>query len=152
MRNGDRMSSLQRLGPGPKRQTAHQYVVESLRNAIVEGVLTPGTRLIQAAIAEELEVSTTPVREALQDLAAEGLVRLDPHRGAIVYGFDLAECREIYELRMLLEELRPRSVFMLGDDVSDNLSGMVLIGIGIVINIIGWTDYYRNRSNKSSNK
>jgi len=85
------------------RRTVHNYVLETLRRAILDGQLTSGTRLVQSEIAEALDVSTTPVREALRDLAAEGLIRLDAHRGGVVQELSLSELREIYELRVLLE-------------------------------------------------
>lgn len=86
-----------------QRRTAHELVRDTLRRAILRGSLTGGTRLVQADIAAQLNVSTTPVREALRDLATEGLIRLDAHRGAIVYEPDLDELREIYDLRKILE-------------------------------------------------
>lgn len=58
---------------------------------------------MQADIAAALAVSTTPVREALRDLATEGLIQLDAHRGAVVQSLSHDEVREIYELRRLLE-------------------------------------------------
>lgn len=91
------------LGASSRRQTAHEFVRDTLRHAILSGNLAGGTRLVQAELASELDVSTTPVREALRDLAAEGLIRLDPHRGAIVHEIDMEEMQEIYELRRILE-------------------------------------------------
>ncbi|MGH9244509.1 MAG: GntR family transcriptional regulator [Acidimicrobiales bacterium] len=85
------------------RRTAHELVRDALRQAILRGDLPGGTRLLQADIAARLGVSTTPVREALRDLATEGLIRLDAHRGATVYELDPAEIKEIYDLRRLLE-------------------------------------------------
>lgn len=96
------------LGFAQPRRTTHQFVRETLRRAILGGALTGGTRLVQADIAEQLEVSTTPVREALRDLAADGLIRFDPHRGAVVRELDLAELMEIYEIRAALEPLAIR--------------------------------------------
>jgi DNA-binding GntR family transcriptional regulator len=90
------------LIPG-ERRTAHQMVRDSLRLAILDGTLRAGTRLVQADIAVRLGVSTTPVREALRDLASEGLIRLDAHRGAVVRETSLGEVREIYLLRRLIE-------------------------------------------------
>ncbi|MGH3342714.1 MAG: GntR family transcriptional regulator [Carbonactinosporaceae bacterium] len=81
---------------------------ETLRRVILSGELAGGTRLVQADLAKQLGVSTTPVREALRDLATEGLIRLDPHRGAIVRELKLDEVREIYELRKLLEPVSIR--------------------------------------------
>lgn len=88
---------------GTPRQTAHEYVRDVLRRAILNGDLTGGSRLVQAELAATLEVSTTPVREALRDLASEGLIRFDPHRGAVVMELDREDLEDIYELRRLLE-------------------------------------------------
>jgi DNA-binding GntR family transcriptional regulator len=86
-----------------ERRTAQQLVRDTLRRAILMGQIEGGTRLVQAELAERLQVSTTPVREALRSLAAEGLVRLDAHRGAVVRRLNQAELREIYDLRCVLE-------------------------------------------------
>lgn len=98
-------SGLSGLQPSHSRATAYQYVLEHLRYAILSGALTGGTRLVQAELAQQLQVSTTPVREALRDLASEGLVAFDPHRGAVVHRPSVAELREVYELRRVLEPL-----------------------------------------------
>lgn len=90
---------------GASRQTAHEYVREVLRRAILNGEIEPGSRLVQAEIAATLEVSTTPVREALRDLASEGLIRFDPHRGAVVAELSVEELEEIYAIRQILEPL-----------------------------------------------
>ncbi len=58
---------------------------------------------MQKDVARDLQVSTTPVREALRDLATEGLIRLDPHRGAIVHQLSYDETREIHDICKLLE-------------------------------------------------
>ncbi|UQX88960.1 GntR family transcriptional regulator [Jatrophihabitans telluris] len=92
----------------PPRLTANQMVQDTLRRAILRGQLAAGSRLVQADIASTLEVSTTPVREALIQLAAEGLIQFDPHRGAVVHEIDLTELREIYEIRTALEEIAVR--------------------------------------------
>jgi DNA-binding GntR family transcriptional regulator len=90
------------------RRTTHQFVRETLRRAILSGALGGGTRLVQADIAAQLNVSTTPVREALRDLVADGLILFDAHRGAIVRELDMAELVEVYEIRKALEPLAIR--------------------------------------------
>lgn len=90
------------------RRTAHEFVRDTLRRAIIGGHFAGGTRLVQADIAAELKVSTTPVREALRDLASDGLIVFDPHRGAIIHELDAAELVEVYEIRKALEPLAIR--------------------------------------------
>lgn len=84
---------------------AHDRVVLALRSGITSGYLVGGTRLVQPRIAEALGVSTTPVREALRQLAAEGLVQIDVHGGAAVHELSRSELVEVYELRKLLEPI-----------------------------------------------
>jgi DNA-binding GntR family transcriptional regulator len=85
-------------------RTVQERVLVSLRGAIVSGTLPAGYRLRQTDIAVAMGVSVTPVREALRDLAAEGLVRLDAHRGGVVMDIDLADFTEV---RALLDTLWP---------------------------------------------
>lgn len=100
------------------RQTAHEFVRSVLRRAILKGELTGGTRLVQAELAAMLDVSTTPVREALRDLATEGLVQFDPHRGAIVSELSTEDVHDIYRIRMVLEPLAMREAVL---KVTDSL-------------------------------
>ena len=74
-----------------------------LRERLGSGDLAPGTWLREAALADELGLSRTPVREALRTLAAEGLVELVHHRGARVLSWGAEDIDETYRLRALLE-------------------------------------------------
>jgi DNA-binding GntR family transcriptional regulator len=74
-----------------------------IRQAIIEGRYRPGQRLIEQRIATELDLSRTPVREALRSLEAEGLVVSEANRGAMVRPVDATEVRDLYELRARLE-------------------------------------------------
>lgn len=97
---------LRNLRPAPRnRETAHVFVRETIRMGILNGLLPGGSRLVQSDLAEQLEVSTTPVREALRDLASEGLIQIDPHRGGIVCQLDRQDVEEIYLIRQHLEPL-----------------------------------------------
>jgi DNA-binding GntR family transcriptional regulator len=78
-------------------------VYERLRDEIVSGELRPGAQLVEARIADELGVSKTPVREALIRLQRDGLVAIEPYRGARVTQPSPEDVREILELRLLLE-------------------------------------------------
>jgi len=92
-------------GGSPRYRTAQAAVVDILRERILSGELAPGTRLLQTEIAEQFEMSTTPVREALRQLAAEGLLDGDPHRGVTVHRTSLKELEDVYELRLVLEPM-----------------------------------------------
>lgn len=84
---------------------AHDRVLKALRRGITSGYLVGGTRLVQPRIAEALGVSTTPVREALRQLAAEGLVQRDVRGAIVVHELCRSELVEVYELRKLLEPI-----------------------------------------------
>lgn len=92
-----------------ERQRAPEQVVDQLRNAITSGSLRPGQRLQQADLAKRLGVSRMPIREALRTLEREGLVELQPYRGAVVANLSSDELREIYEIRIALETLAVRT-------------------------------------------
>ncbi|HHW83283.1 MAG TPA: GntR family transcriptional regulator [Actinomycetales bacterium] len=93
--------------PGTQAAWAH----ETLRRAIVTGELRAGDRLLQADLAQQLNISVTPVREALQRLEQEGLVRSEPHRGTRVMGLDLDRVEQIYAMRKVVEPLQIRRTF-----------------------------------------
>lgn len=76
-----------------------------LHRAIVTGVLEPGERLPIEDLAEQLEMSAMPIREALRRLDSVGLVRSLPHRGARVAELSMDDLREVYEARLALEPL-----------------------------------------------
>ena len=84
-------------------KTKEEYVAEYLREGILSGRFPRGTRLKQADVAAELELSITPVREAFRILEAEGYISSETHRGVVVAPFDATATREINDLRVLLE-------------------------------------------------
>ena len=89
--------------PKVERQRLHDTVVEHIRRFIVEGVLEPGKKLNERELCETLGISRTPLREALKVLAAEGLIDIEPNRGASVSRMSEAELRETFELMSGLE-------------------------------------------------
>lgn len=76
---------------------------EKLHASIREGVFQPGNRLREEEVAERLNLSRTPVREALRRLEADGIIEHRPRQGAIVRQLGHAEVVELYEMRMVLE-------------------------------------------------
>jgi DNA-binding GntR family transcriptional regulator len=109
-----------------RRRTTADTVAQLLRNEIQRGVLSPGTRLRQNEVAQRFGVSTTPVREALALLQAEGLVRIDPHRGALVFHPTVADLQESYEIREALESLAvTKAIPLLTPEMIDNLQDLI---------------------------
>ena len=86
-----------------QRRTTSDTVADELRAAIVRGDYEDGTELNQVDLAREFGVSRVPIREALRQLRAEGLITSEPHMRAAVVGHTLERVVEILELRMLLE-------------------------------------------------
>jgi DNA-binding GntR family transcriptional regulator len=83
-------------------------MVEILRDAILSGEIQPGERLLQEELAERFNVSSTPIREAIQQLTAEGVLSHSPYRGVQVAEIDPHEVQEIYLIRSVLERLATR--------------------------------------------
>lgn len=88
---------------GRRHATAHEFARDSLREMILRGELPPGTPFVQVELARQLEMSATPIREAMRDLISEGWLEFDPHHGAVVRVVPPADLREIYMLRTMLE-------------------------------------------------
>ena len=95
------MSSPQPL----RRISLHERVAARLRDMIVHGGLRPGERISEAALCDQLDISRTPLREALKTLAAEGLVELRPNRGARIAPLRQPETLELFETIAGLERI-----------------------------------------------
>jgi len=80
-------------------------VFEALREAIINGTLKPGERLMELQLAEDLGVSRTPIREAIRKLELEGLVVMIPRKGAYVAGISIKDIADVFEIRAALESL-----------------------------------------------
>jgi DNA-binding GntR family transcriptional regulator len=87
----------------PRFETAQDLVLAALREAIILGILPPGTKLRQEDLASTFGTSRIPVREALRALTYEGLVSSEPYRGFRVTALPIDEIEEIYELRAVIE-------------------------------------------------
>ncbi len=85
------------------RQSLREIVYQGLRQAILDGQIAPGERLVELKLAADLRISRTPIREALHKLELEGLVRATPPRGVVVTRVSRHEIEEIFEIRQLLE-------------------------------------------------
>ncbi len=82
-----------------------EAVYQTLRRAILTNTFEPGYRLMEMKLAAQLGVSRTPVREAIQLLERESLVRQIPHKGVVVAGITLKQLRDVLEVRSMLEVL-----------------------------------------------
>lgn len=137
-----------------RRVTAVDLVRESLRSAILRGDLPGDTRLVQTEIAAQLDVSTTPVREAMRDLASEGLITLDSHRIGTVRRPDWDEMLEIVEIRRALERvaleraMRNLDAAQLAqaEELADQLAGDVDIGTWVQKNSAFHSIFHRATS------
>jgi DNA-binding GntR family transcriptional regulator len=99
---------LAELQIGKDARTLGASVTNALRNAIIRGKLPPGRPLGQEYLARLFDVSRVPIRESLRQLASEGLVEVQPHKGAIVAHLSLDELDELYAIIWALESLAAR--------------------------------------------
>lgn len=82
-----------------------ELVCENIRQAIIDGTFSPGERLMEIQLADEMGVSRTPVREAIRKLELEGFVVMIPRRGTYVADISIRDITEIYEIRTCLDVL-----------------------------------------------
>lgn len=94
-------------------------VADIIRQAILNGTMKPGTPVVEMALAEQLQVSRAPVREAIQILEADGLVESEPYKGKRVKQLTLKEVEEIYSLREQFEAFAIRRIVERRIDVSE---------------------------------
>jgi DNA-binding GntR family transcriptional regulator len=99
---GKTMGQLGELEPVARRSTV-EMVSDELRTAIRYGALEPGAQLGEAELAARLGVSRGPLREAMQRLVQEGLLRSEPHRGLFVMELDEDDVRDVYLARLAIE-------------------------------------------------
>jgi DNA-binding GntR family transcriptional regulator len=105
MRAAEKLSA---LSPGTGHRTLAERAFATLHDAVVTGVLEPGERLPIEDLAEVLDMSPMPIREALRQLDSVGLVENIPHRGARVTELSFDDLREVSEARLALEALAVR--------------------------------------------
>jgi DNA-binding GntR family transcriptional regulator len=92
-----------RRGDFEKPTTLAMEIARHLREQIISGALPAGERVNETRVTRELASSRSPVREALRILESEGLVTLEPHRGARVRGMSEQDFEEIYDVRLMIE-------------------------------------------------
>lgn len=99
-----------------ERSTLVIKVADQIRSAIKSGKLQPGERLIETDLANDMQISRHPIREAIRYLEKEGLVTTTPFKGAKVTTFSEQDLEEFYTLRLALEELAIRTLVKNLDD------------------------------------
>jgi DNA-binding GntR family transcriptional regulator len=83
--------------------TLRERIVETIRNAIVNGQLAPGARIAEPELADKFGISRTPIREAFRQLESEGFITVVPRKGAIVASLSHRDIADFYDLKMVLE-------------------------------------------------
>lgn len=121
-------------------RTSQEMITETLRTAILRGLLPGGTVLRQDRLGTQFGVSRIPVREALRQLDAEGLVVVKPHRGAVVAELSPAEVGEIYEMRIALEQLALRLAIPHRTDADVKRAERVLAALDAVTDLERWSE------------
>lgn len=107
---------------GDGHRALYEVVTEQVRAAILNGDLFPGERLVEDRLAQELQVSRHPVREALRTLQLEGLVEISPRRGATVSRITPEEAGEFFQVLAVLDGLAARLASMHRD--SDDIGAL----------------------------
>lgn len=105
-----------------RQKTLREQIVESIKESIATGKLKPGEKICETKLAEDLGISRTPLREAIQTLEAEGFLKVVPRKGAVVSEYSKKDIEDIYEIKATLEGLAARlATKNLSDEEIDHL-------------------------------
>ena len=109
----------------PDTSSLSDQIYRSLRHALIQRRFSPGTRMVETVLSEQLGVSRTPVREALNRLTVEGWLESRPNKGVVVAGITPHEIRERYRLREVLESYGAReATARISDEELDRLDAI----------------------------
>ena len=92
--------------------TLRERIVATIRSAIINGQLKPGSRIAETEFAERFGISRTPIREAFRQLETEGFITVQPRKGAIVASFSAQDVSDFYDLKVILEGYAARLATM----------------------------------------
>jgi DNA-binding GntR family transcriptional regulator len=142
MSGSDALRQLVSSRAAPHR-TATSYVVETLREAILTGLLPEGSQLHQTELATSMKLSRMPVREALRLLEAEGWVEFSPHRGAVVATLSTEDIKQVFEIRFALEALALQKSVPTLDAATLDRAAAILDEMDLEQSIGRWVDLNR---------
>jgi DNA-binding GntR family transcriptional regulator len=89
--------------PIERHQTLREKILETIRDAILKGTLTPGEKVAEPELAERFGISRTPIREAFRQLESEGYLTVIPRKGAVVTSLSERDIQEFYSIKSILE-------------------------------------------------
>nr|WP_256995592.1 GntR family transcriptional regulator [Halomicronema hongdechloris] len=94
--------------PLPRRESLYEQTYQALRTSILSGELAPAERLVETQLAQQLQVSRTPIREAFRQLQREGLAVVEPSGGLRVISVSVEDAIHLYDCRIALEQVAVR--------------------------------------------
>jgi len=109
----------------PRGRSAAQLAYDYVKARLLDGRFAGGTLLSENELAQRLEVSRTPVRQAFVQLEAEGLLELYPRRGALVVPISASEAEDVLEARLLIEQHTARRAAGAGPALAETLRGHI---------------------------
>lgn len=122
----DYMKEVIKLADLSQNKPLNEIVFEGLRNAIIKGIIPIGERINESVYAERMNISRTPVREALRRIQEEGLVEYVPHYGVVVKKVTIEDAIEIYKIRKALDILATQNAMtIMTDEQFDEMEALL---------------------------
>ena len=122
----DYMKEVIKLADLSQNKPLNEIVFEGLRNAIIKGIIPVGERINESIYAERMNISRTPVREALRRIQEEGLVEYVPHYGVVVKKVTAEDAIEIYQIRKALDILATQNAMrIMTEDQFDEMEALL---------------------------